>query len=64
MALDAEKSSVFLILIVVSLIFVAYEGFQLVINAVNEMNKPKKYIPRTIYTAIVLAILIYVVIVM
>jgi len=50
------------ILIVSSLTFVAYEGFQLVINAVNEMEQPEKNIPRAIYTSIVLAILIYVVI--
>ncbi len=62
MVLDAEKSSVFSIVIVASLTFVAYEGFQLVVNAVNEMNNPEKNIPRAIYTAISLAILIYVVI--
>lgn len=62
MALDAENSSVFSILIVASLTFVAYEGFQLVINAVNEMKNPEKNIPRAIYAAISLAVLIYVVI--
>lgn len=62
MALDAEKSSVFSILIVASLTFVSYEGFQLVINAVDEMKDPEKNIPRAIYSAIALAILIYVVI--
>ncbi|WP_373017851.1 APC family permease [Thiomicrorhabdus sp.] len=50
------------ILIVASLTFVAYEGFQLVINAVNEMEQPEKNIPRAIYAAIFLAILIYLVI--
>lgn len=49
------------ILIVASLTFVAFEGFQLVINAVNEMENPQKNIPRAIYGAIVLAIAIYVV---
>jgi len=62
MALDAEKSSVFSILIVASITFVAYEGFQLVINAVAEMTNPEKNIPRAIYSAISLAVLIYVVI--
>lgn len=62
MAADAQHSSVFSILIVASLTFVAYEGFQLVINAVNEMNNPEKNIPRAIYSAIALAIVIYVVI--
>ncbi|RMG77258.1 MAG: APC family permease [Bacteroidetes bacterium] len=59
---DFEQSSVLSILIVASITFVAYEGFQLVINAVNEMNNPEKNIPRAIYTAIFLAILIYVII--
>ncbi|WP_178985558.1 APC family permease [Winogradskyella helgolandensis] len=62
MVLDAEKSNLFSILIVASLTFVAFEGFQLVINAVNEMTNPEKNIPRAIYSAIALAILIYVVI--
>ena len=62
MALDAENSNVLSILIVASITFVAYEGFQLVINAVNEMTNPEKNTPRAIYSAISLAILIYVVI--
>lgn len=62
LALDKEKSSIFSILIVASLTFVAYEGFQLVIHAMDEMNNPKKNIPRAIYSAIILAVIIYVVI--
>jgi amino acid transporter len=50
------------ILIVASITFVAYEGFQLVIHAVNEMDNPEKNIPKAIYSAIFIAILIYVVI--
>lgn len=50
------------ILIIASVTFVAYEGFQLVINAVNEMEKPEKSIPLAIYSAIFLAVLIYLVI--
>ena len=49
------------ILIVASLTFVAFEGFQLVINAVNEIENPEKNIPKSIYIALVLAVLIYVV---
>ncbi len=49
------------IFIVASLTFVAFEGFQLVINAVNEMENPQKNIPRAIYGAMILAIAIYVV---
>ncbi|WP_284449864.1 APC family permease [Spongiibacter tropicus] len=54
--------SVLSVLIVASLTFVAFEGFQLVINAVNEMDEPERNIPRAIYAAIVIAILIYFVI--
>jgi amino acid transporter len=54
--------SILSILIVASLTFVAYEGFQLVINGVNEIEHPEKNIPRAIYIAIFLTILIYVVI--
>lgn len=61
-ALDAKNSNVLSILIVASITFVAYEGFQLVINAVSEMTNPEKNIPRAIYSAISLAVLIYVVI--
>ncbi len=54
-----EEVSIFSILIVASLTFVAFEGFQLVINAVNEMENPEKNIPRSIYTALILAMIIY-----
>ena len=47
------------ILIVASITFVAYEGFQLVINAVNEMDEPEKNIPKSIYSAIFIAVFIY-----
>jgi len=60
--INNADTSPFDILIVAALTFVAYEGFQLVINAVNEMEAPDKNIPRAIYSAIGLAILIYVVI--
>lgn len=62
MSLDAEKSSVLNILMVASLTFVAYEGFQLVINAVNEMKNPEKNTPRAIYGAIAVVIFVYVII--
>jgi len=59
---DAQDISITNILIIASITFVAYEGFQLVINAVNEMEQPERNIPRAIYSAIGLAILIYVII--
>lgn len=58
-AKDFEQSSTMNIIIVASVTFVAYEGFQLVINAVNEMENPEKNIPKAIYTAMILVALIY-----
>ncbi|MGV6853348.1 MAG: APC family permease [bacterium] len=59
---DFNSTPLFNILIVSSVTFVAYEGFQLVINAVNEMEKPELNIPRAIYSAITLVAFIYFVI--
>ena len=59
---DAGGTSLLSLLIVSSVTFVAYEGFQLVINAVEEMRNPDKNIARAIYLAITLAIVIYLVI--
>jgi amino acid transporter len=56
---DLNTTPILSILIVSSVTFVAYEGFQLVINAVNEMENPDKNIPRVIYSAIVLVTFIY-----
>lgn len=50
------------ILIVASLTFVAFEGFQLVIHAINEMENPKINIPKAIYSAIFITIFIYTII--
>lgn len=49
------------ILIVSAITFVAYEGFQLVIHAYNEMDNPQKNIPRAIYSSIGIATLLYLV---
>jgi len=54
-----EDVSILSILIVASLTFVAFEGFQLVINAVNEMEKPEVNIPKSIYISLLLAMSIY-----
>jgi len=59
---DNRDTSVLSIMIVASITFVAYEGFQLVINAVNEMERPEINIPKAIYSAIFLATIIYLVI--
>lgn len=50
------------ILIVASITFVAFEGFQLVIHAINEMKKPEINIPKAIYSAIFITIALYVII--
>ena len=56
---DIQTTPLLSILIVSSVTFVAYEGFQLVINAVNEMDNPEINIPKAIYSAIVLVAAIY-----
>jgi amino acid transporter len=56
---DLSTTPLINILMVSSITFVAYEGFQLVINAVNEMDDPRRNIPRAIYGAVILVALIY-----
>lgn len=53
---DSDWLSIF---IIAAVTFVAFEGFQLVINAYNEMDAPQKNIPRAIYIAILIATLLY-----
>lgn len=48
------------ILTIAAVTFVAYEGFQLVIHAMEEMDAPQRNIPRAIYAAVALATLVYV----
>ena len=43
-----------------ALIFVAYEGFQLITNAVCETDSPQRNIPRAIYGSVAIVVLIYV----
>jgi amino acid transporter len=57
-----ENVSVIALLMVSSVTFVAYEGFQLVINAVEEMDAPERNIPLSVYSAIAIAVFIYVVV--
>jgi amino acid transporter len=56
-----SKTALTQILIVSAITFVAYEGFQLVIHAYNEMDNPQKNIPRAIYSSIGIATLLYIV---
>ncbi len=56
---DFQSTPLVSILIVASITFVAYEGFELVINATKEMENPDKNIPKAIYGSIVIVTLIY-----
>lgn len=50
------------IITIAAVTFVAYEGFQLVINATRDMASPERNIPRAIYAAVAAATGLYVVI--
>jgi amino acid transporter len=43
-----------------ALIFVAYEGFELIPNAVNEMKDPEKNLGKAIFISIIITIIIYI----
>ncbi|NOZ71976.1 MAG: amino acid permease [Chloroflexi bacterium] len=43
-----------------ALIFVAYEGFELIPNAMNEMESPEKDLGRAIFISVIITIIIYV----
>ncbi len=49
------------ILMIAAVTFVAYEGVKLVIHAYHQVDAPERNIPRTIYGAIVVATILYVV---
>lgn len=49
------------IVIIAAVTFVSYEGFQLVIHAYKEIDRPEKKIPKAIYSALLIAIAIYVI---
>lgn len=44
------------------LVFVAYEGFGLVTNAAEDMENPRKTLPKALYSSVLLTIAIYVVV--
>ncbi len=64
--LDPQKLTPFFdqglsgVLLGAALIFVAYEGFELIPNAVNDMEDPERDLGRSILTAIVITMLVYV----
>lgn len=44
------------------MIFVAYEGFELIANAAEEIKNPKKNLPRAFYGSVLFVILLYILI--
>jgi hypothetical protein len=44
------------------IIFVAYEGFELIANAAEEIKEPKKNLPRAFYSSVIFVIILYVLI--
>ncbi|RMG56187.1 MAG: APC family permease [Acidobacteria bacterium] len=42
------------------IIFLAYEGFELIANAAQDVRQPRRTLPRAYYSAVVLVILLYV----
>ena len=40
--------------------FLAYEGFGLITNTAEEMGNPKKTLPRALYLAVIITMVIYV----
>lgn len=44
------------------LIFLAYEGFELIANSAQDVQNPTKTLPRAYYTAVILVIVLYVLI--
>ncbi len=50
------------ILVAGMIIFVAYEGFELIANAAEEVKNPAKTLPRAFYGSVVLVIILYILI--
>jgi amino acid transporter len=48
------------ILFAAGILFLGYEGFGLITNAAEDMNEPKKILPRALYLSIIIVITIYV----
>eukprot|EP01028_Stygiella_incarcerata_P000340 TRINITY_DN10385_c0_g1_i4.p1 TRINITY_DN10385_c0_g1~~TRINITY_DN10385_c0_g1_i4.p1 ORF type:complete len:412 (-),score=-107.72 TRINITY_DN10385_c0_g1_i4:74-1309(-) len=52
----------FSILVAGMVIFVAYEGFELIANAAEDIKNPKSNLPRAFYGSVILVIILYVLI--
>lgn len=58
----SEWESPFSIVVAGMIIFVAYEGFELIANASMEIKEPQKNLPRAFYGSVIFVILLYVLI--
>ncbi|NOY10385.1 MAG: amino acid permease [Spirochaetes bacterium] len=58
----AEWGSSFSIIVAGMIIFVAYEGFELIANAAEDIKNPAKNLPKAFYGSILIVILLYVLI--
>jgi len=58
----AHWGSSFSIVVAGMVIFVAYEGFELIANAAEDIKKPKSNLPKAFYGSVLLVILLYVLI--
>ncbi|RTZ66354.1 MAG: amino acid transporter [Aquificaceae bacterium] len=52
----------FSIIVAGMIIFVAYEGFELIANAAEEIKQPERNLPRAFYASVILVILLYILI--
>jgi len=58
-----QWGSSFSIVVAGMVIFVAYEGFELIANAAEDIKNPKSNLPRAFYGSVLLVILLYILIV-
>ncbi len=58
----AHWGSSFSIVVAGMIIFVAYEGFELIANAAEDIKEPAKNLPRAFYTSVIIVIALYILI--
>lgn len=58
----AQWGSSFSIVVAGMVIFVAYEGFELIANTAEDIRKPKSNLPKAFYGSVLLVVLLYVLI--
>ncbi|MCB2206990.1 MAG: APC family permease [Bacteroidetes bacterium] len=50
------------VILVTSIVFMSYEGFGLVANTAEDIRKPRKNLPRSLYLSVIIVMVIYVII--